>query len=79
MVLFNNQLKIRRYNTTNEVMEEFYTLRYKHYEERKLYQISQLTRELEILSNQVKFILMVIDGKLVVTRKKKKVLLHELK
>ena len=79
LVLFNQQCRLQRYSTTVEIMEEFYTLRLKHYELRKQFQISQLTRDLEILQNQVRFILMIIDGRLVVHRKKKKQLLGELK
>ena len=41
--------------------------------------LSELHRELEKLTNQARFIQMIIDGKLVVSKKKKLVLVQELK
>lgn len=43
------------------------------------YQLSEMHRELEKWTNQARFITMIVDGKLVVSKKKKMVLVQELK
>ena len=36
MVLFNSELKITKYATINEIMDDFYKLRLEYYEKRKV-------------------------------------------
>jgi len=36
MVLFDSKLKIKKYATINQIMEEFYQLRLEYYEKRKV-------------------------------------------
>eukprot|EP00930_Biecheleria_cincta_P068889 TRINITY_DN56718_c0_g1_i1.p1 TRINITY_DN56718_c0_g1~~TRINITY_DN56718_c0_g1_i1.p1 ORF type:complete len:1479 (+),score=323.22 TRINITY_DN56718_c0_g1_i1:52-4488(+) len=79
MVLFDAEGKISRYNTALDILREFCKLRRKVYVARKAYLVAKLTRETEILSNKARFILMVVKGELELRKKKKAVLLQELK
>ncbi|KAB8234302.1 DNA topoisomerase 2 [Aspergillus alliaceus] len=79
LVAFDPEGRITKYATVDDILKEFYTYRLKFYEKRKQYQLSQLQKELERLSNQARFVQMIIDGKLVVSKKKKHVLVAELK
>jgi DNA topoisomerase-2 len=72
MVLFGADLKIRRYQKVEDILEEFYGLRIGYYERRKNYLLSTLKRDLEILDNKVRFILAVINEELIIRKVKRK-------
>ncbi|SMQ45370.1 unnamed protein product [Zymoseptoria tritici ST99CH_3D7] len=78
LVAFDPQGRIHKYATPLDIMEEFYHVRLRMYHKRKAYMLSEMQRELEKLTNQARFIKMIIDGKLVVSKKKKSVLVTEL-
>ena len=59
MVLFDANGKLKKYDSTIEILEEFYEVRFKYYKLRKEALIKQLTKEVDILKNKVKFILAV--------------------
>ncbi|KAJ5884702.1 DNA topoisomerase II eukaryotic-type [Penicillium taxi] len=79
LVAFDPEGRITKYATVDDILKEFFTVRLKYYEKRKQYQLSELQRVLEKLSNQARFVQMIIDGKLVISKKKKLVLVTELK
>lgn len=100
LVAFDPEGRITKYNSVEDIMKEFFTLRLKFYEKRKVskipslieiiiiiialtsaqqFQLSQLQTELEKLTNQARFVQMIIDGELIVSKKKKTVLVGELK
>ncbi|KGO74230.1 DNA topoisomerase II, eukaryotic-type [Penicillium italicum] len=79
LVAFDPEGRITKYATVDDILKEFYVVRLKYYERRKQFQLSDLQRELEKLSNQARFVQMIIDGKLVISKKKKPVLITELK
>lgn len=79
LVAFDGQGRIHKYESTLDIMEEFYHIRLNFYEKRKQYLLNEMQRELERLSNQSRFVKMIIDGKLVVYKKKKAVLVAELR
>jgi DNA topoisomerase-2 len=79
LVAFDAQGRIHKYATVLDIMEEFYHIRLRYYEKRKQYLLNEMQRELEKLSNQSRFIKMIIDGKLTVSKKKKVVLVAELR
>ncbi|EKG10299.1 DNA topoisomerase II eukaryotic-type [Macrophomina phaseolina MS6] len=79
LVAFDHQGRIHKYATELDILEEFYILRLKYYEKRKQNLLDEMNRELEKLSNQSRFIKMIIDGKLTISKKKKAVLVAELK
>jgi DNA topoisomerase-2 len=60
-------------------MEEFFAIRLQFYEKRKDYLMSKLARECEILTNKERFILEVVEERLVLRNKKKAKLVEELK
>lgn len=79
LVAFDPEGRITKYATVDDILKEFFAVRLKYYERRKQHQLSELQRELEKLSNQARFVQMIIDGKLVISKKKKAVLINELK
>ena len=78
LVAFDPQGRIHRYASPLDIMEEFYHVRLRMYQKRKAYMLNDMNRELEKLNNQARFIQMIIDNKLVVSKKKKSVLVNEL-
>jgi len=52
MVLFNSEGRLEKYEDTSVILEEFYTVRFKYYQNRKEYLQSAIKRELEILTNK---------------------------
>eukprot|EP00698_Gefionella_okellyi_P000093 TRINITY_DN1007_c0_g1_i2.p1 TRINITY_DN1007_c0_g1~~TRINITY_DN1007_c0_g1_i2.p1 ORF type:complete len:1424 (-),score=463.63 TRINITY_DN1007_c0_g1_i2:38-4042(-) len=78
MVLFDPSGRIKKYANTTDIIEEFFAIRMTKYHERKKYQVEKLTEELNKLENKVRFITMVIDGDLIIAKKKKAELLAEL-
>jgi DNA topoisomerase-2 len=78
MVLFDKDLKIRKFNKVEEILDDFYELRLAYYERRKNYLLSTLKRDLEILDNKVRFILAVINEELIIRKVKRKDLIQVL-
>ena len=78
LVAFDQHGRIHKYATPLDMMEEFYQVRLGMYHKRKQYMLDQMNKELSKLSNQARFVKMIIDGKLVVSKKKKAVLVAEL-
>lgn len=71
MHLYSTNGSIKKYNSIKEIMMEFYETRLELYEKRKDYQLKILKEQLELLSYKVKFILMVVQKKLIVNNRKK--------
>jgi DNA topoisomerase-2 len=78
MHLFDAEGRIKKYDTPEQIIEEFYPLRLKYYSKRKESLVDNVQREWKRLENQVRFILMVIKKELVVANRKKVDLLNEL-
>lgn len=95
LVAFDPEGRITKYSTVDDILKEFYSIRIKFYEKRKVcirqhcltaianlwkqHQLNELQKHLEKLSNQARFVQMIIDGDLVISKKKKNVLVNELK
>ncbi len=79
LVAFDAQGRIHKYATVLDIMEEFYHIRLRYYQKRKAHQLDVMHKELSRMTNQARFIQMIIDGKLVVAKKKKAALVQELK
>lgn len=79
MVLFDKDGRLRKYETAEEIVQEFFETRFTLYEARRLYLLKDLEEELLCLDNKQRFILMVVDGKLTVAKRKKSELLTQLK
>merc|ERR1719195_2271267 len=78
MVLFDHLGCLKRYETVQQIMQEFFGLRLKMYEKRKKYMEGTLGADACKLSNQARFILEKCDGSLKVENKKKKMMIDEL-
>ncbi|KAI8092215.1 DNA topoisomerase [Gilbertella persicaria] len=64
IVCFDQYGKIKKYESAEDILKEFYALRLEYYIKRKEYLISVLQDEYERLDNKAKFIQLVIDKKL---------------
>ena len=78
LVAFDPQGRIHKYATPLDIMEEFYHVRIKTYQKRKQHMLSEMQKDLDKLTNQARFVQMIIDNKLTVSKKKKGVLVNEL-
>ncbi|KAJ3158974.1 DNA topoisomerase 2 [Geranomyces michiganensis] len=79
MVLFNAQGRLKKYESVYEIMQEFYDLRLDFYQRRKDWLVVKLRRELSKLENQVRFILRVISGELIVQNRKRDNVIQQLR
>ncbi|KAI4159830.1 MAG: hypothetical protein LQ342_006248 [Letrouitia transgressa] len=79
LVAFDAEGRMTKYATVEDIMKDFYNLRIKFYEKRKAHQLSEMNKDLEKYTNQARFVQMIIDGKLVVAKKKKADLVKELR
>eukprot|EP00897_Mesotaenium_endlicherianum_P007582 jgi/Mesen1/6852/ME000351S05970 len=77
--LFDPAGRINKYDSPEEIVEAFYSVRLEYYNKRKAAQLEQLRQDLTKLDNRVRFILAVVNGDLVVSNRKKADLLAELK
>ena len=71
MHLYSINGSIKKYNSVKEIMIEYFGKRLELYDKRRDYQLSQLKYQLNVLSYKVKFILMVVENKLVVNNRKR--------
>jgi DNA topoisomerase-2 len=78
MHLFDPYGKIKKYNSTDEILQDYYKIRIKLYDDRKLYQLKILEYQLAIISYKVKFILLVVNNELIINNKKKSAIEFEL-
>lgn len=78
MHMFDGNAVIRKFETELDVLRSFYDVRIEHYVKRKAHLLSRMTEEWEKLDNKTRFILAVIDNKLVVSNRKKHELLSDL-
>ncbi|KAI9916196.1 hypothetical protein PsorP6_017912 [Peronosclerospora sorghi] len=78
MHLFDRNGHIKKYESPKEILEEFYSVRLEYYERRKKSMLQKLHDQIDLLSNKARFVLAVIEGKLVVNNRKKQELLEEL-
>ena len=69
---------IKKYNTINDIIQDFYTERLNIYEKRREYILKQLKYQLDILSYKVKFILMVVQKQLKINNRKKDIIEKDL-
>ncbi|KAM6498312.1 DNA topoisomerase, type IIA-like domain containing protein [Amanita muscaria] len=79
MMCFDFDGKMKRYETPEEVLEEFYPVRLAHYQKRKDYLAGELQNALERLNNQARFVQMIVDKELVVSNRRKADIVAELR
>ncbi|CCJ28239.1 unnamed protein product [Pneumocystis jirovecii] len=79
MVAFDSSGRIKKYNSVEEILLEFYNIRLQFYQKRKDYLVNELESQYNKLSNQVRFVKMVINKEQDFLNRKRKDLLDDLK
>ena len=71
MNLFNAEDKLTKYNTVNEIIDDFFETRLAYYGSRKAHLIDILEKELIVISNKARYIQEVLIGSIDLRKKKK--------
>lgn len=71
MHLYGPEGHIKRYDTVEDIINDYYNIRLGLYKARKEYQLDILEYQLKIISYKVKFILMVVQKEIEINNKKK--------
>jgi DNA topoisomerase-2 len=71
MNLFNSEDKLKKYESIQEIIDDYYQIRIEYYEDRKEYLIDALEKDIMILSNKAKYIKELLDGTIDLRKKKK--------
>jgi DNA topoisomerase-2 len=71
MNLFNAEDKLTKYNTVNEIIDDFFETRLAYYGSRKAHLIDVLEKELIVISNKARYIQEVLIGSIDLRKKKK--------
>ncbi|KAI8635207.1 DNA topoisomerase [Xylariaceae sp. FL1651] len=79
LVAFDTNGRIRKYEKVEDILEEFYHFRLNMYSKRKTHWLGVYHADYRKLKNQARFIQEIMDQKLVVSRKKKAVIIGELR
>ncbi|RQM18731.1 hypothetical protein DD237_000945 [Peronospora effusa] len=78
MHLFDRDGHIKKFESPKEILEEFYSVRLEYYDRRKKSMLQKLQDQIQLLSNKARFVLSVVEDKLIVNNRKKQDLLEEL-
>src|SRR6056300_983568 len=78
MHLFHPSKGIYKYTSPAEILKDFVELRLEHYKKRKAHLINVLEKRAEMCGHKSKFVSMVIEGRLVVFKRKKQDLEKEM-
>ena len=79
MHLFDPDQKIKKYASTGEIIDDYYPVRFKGYQQRKKYKTDKLNREVMLLSNKARFIEEQCQDIIDLRKKKKQVVIELLK
>ncbi|EAN90793.1 DNA topoisomerase II, putative [Trypanosoma cruzi] len=79
IIAFDREGQITKYRDAEAVLKEFYLVRLEYYAKRRDFLIGDLRSVASKLENMVRFVTEVVDGRLIVTRRRKKELLEELR
>ncbi|KAJ7630419.1 DNA topoisomerase II [Roridomyces roridus] len=79
MICFDFDGKIKKYNSPEEIIEDFYPQRLAFYQKRKDHLAKELQNVFEKLTNQARFVQMIVDKELVVSNRKKADIIVDLK
>jgi DNA topoisomerase-2 len=70
MHMFNSDCKLHKYDSVNEIIDDFYKVRIDLYKKRKAYLVEEMERKLVKLSNRAKYIQETLSGTIDLRRKK---------
>jgi DNA topoisomerase II len=79
MYLFDEKQQLKKYSTVEAIIDRYYPVRFEGYENRKKYQLKILERKMNVLNMKARFIKEVMDGTIVLVKKKKKEVIEILK
>ncbi|KPI85110.1 DNA topoisomerase ii [Leptomonas seymouri] len=78
IIAFDKEGQITKYLDAESLLKDFYLVRLEFYARRKDYLLGELRRLTSKLENMVRFVREVVEGTLIVTKRKKKELLEDL-
>ena len=79
MVCFSPEMKIKRYGTVGDMMEDYYQVRLTGYETRKALELQRLERELVEYDAKARFLTALLEGRMDLRRKSDEEIVAELK
>ena len=79
MVCFSPEMKIKRYGSVGDMMEDYYQVRLTGYETRKALEIKRLERELLEYDAKARFLLALLEGRMDLRRKSDEAIVDSLK
>ena len=79
MVCFSPEMKIKRYATIGDIMEDYYQVRLKGYETRKELELRRLERELAEYDAKARFLLALLEDRMDLRRKTDEAIVEALK
>jgi DNA topoisomerase-2 len=69
MNMFDANEKLKKYNTPEEIVDDYYPVRIEYYQKRKAYILDALRKELLVLSNRARYIGEILDDTIDLRRK----------
>ncbi|VDO37151.1 unnamed protein product [Onchocerca flexuosa] len=69
MILFDEKNALRKYNSMEDIFQEFFEVRRQKYMERKEYELKAMGQKLKFTENQVRFVNAIIDGEIIIEKK----------
>ena len=69
MNMFDANEKLKKYNTPEEIVEDYYPVRIEYYQKRKAHLVDALRKELLVLSNRARYISEILDDTIDLRRK----------
>ena len=79
MHLFHPQKGIKKYSSAEEILIDFIEIRIKFYKLRKKFMVNEIENKLVEISNKARFVKLVTNEELIIFKKKKEILLNEIK
>jgi DNA topoisomerase-2 len=78
MNLFNSEDKLKKYDTVEEIIDDYFDIRLEYYEDRKEFMIEALEKELMVLSNKARYIQELLNDTIDLRKKKKQEIIEML-
>lgn len=69
MNMFDANEKLKKYNTPEEIVDDYYPVRIEYYQKRKTYLLDAMRKELLVLSNRARYISEILDDTIDLRRK----------
>ena len=79
MHLFDAKDKLKKYETVNEIIDDYFTTRLEMYDQRKKYLIDAMTKQMMVFTNKSRYIKEVLEGTIDLRKKKREEVINMLK